>query len=72
MHNKYESLRRKYELAKSDTYQELRKEALDFIISLSTNEEMRNYTQGMLLLIKFFDDFILEYEIALKQRKDEE
>lgn len=66
-----EKLRRKYELATSEQYKSLREEALDYIVQLSGNEQMKDYTQGMLLLIKFFDSFISDYETAVANEKEE-
>ena len=65
-----EKLIHRHELVTSSVYKELRKEALEYIVSLSSSPMDEKILKGMLLLVNFFEKWEDQYEQALAKRKD--
>lgn len=67
----HEELLMRYELAKSSEYQQIKTIVLDYLISLSTSPHLSERTQGALMVFKYVDSWINEYNSALQRRKEE-
>jgi hypothetical protein len=67
---KQDELFRNYQLAKSSEYKEIRQKMLDFIVDCGNSTIQPERIQGMLMLIKYVDSWVDDYEIALKNRKE--
>lgn len=66
-----EKLRKKYELATSDVYQEIRKEILNFILNHSNKDSIiTERVMGMLMVVNEIDKWVKNYNKALEERKD--
>lgn len=66
-----EEILRRHELVNSPVYLELKQEALNYIVKLSTSPMDEKVIKGMLLLLNFFDRWEDEYEQALARRKEQ-
>lgn len=66
-----ERLKRKYELATSDTYSEIRAEALNYVVKISSSTVSPVEIQGMLVLISEIDSWVNDYEKELAKRKEQ-
>lgn len=65
-----EEITRKYRLARSVEYQEIKKEFLDFILKASSNASFSSEKiQGMLLLLNEVEKWIRAYKEELAKRK---
>lgn len=65
-----EELIRKYELASSEIYQQIRNEAINFVIKMSNTSLSPEAVRGMLLMLKEIDSWIDDYKLELSKRKD--
>ena len=65
-----EKIIHRHELVNSSVYQELRTEALNYIVTLSNSPMDEKVIKGMLLLVNYFEKWEEQYEQALARRKD--
>lgn len=63
-------LNKRYRLVTTDTYAEIRKEAIDYIMTCSSSSIPSEVIRGMLMLVNQLDSFKSDYERALRGRKD--
>lgn len=65
-------LLKRYELATSPEYAEIKARILDYLISISGSPINSERTQGALMALKYVDSWVSEYNSALARRKEEE
>lgn len=61
---------KRYELATSKDYDEIRKRALNYIVHTSSSDALSKENRGMLLLIKWIDGWIDDYNEELARRSN--
>lgn len=66
-----EEIKRKYHLVESDTYKEIRAEALNYIVEVSGSPVPAERVQGMLLLIREIDGWRDAFERELEKARKE-
>ena len=66
-----EELTKRYELATSEVYAQIRKRVLDFIVKQARGNQEDINIRGMLLVIGEIDKWVGDYYTELKRRKEE-
>lgn len=66
-----EKILQRYQLVNTSEYEQLKEEALSYIVMMSNSPIDKESLRGMLLLINFFESWRDDYETMLARRKEE-
>jgi hypothetical protein len=66
-----EKILQRYQLICTSEYEQLKEEALSYIVGMSNSPIDKESLRGMLLLINFFESWRDDYETMLARRKEE-